>query len=359
MTVQVFWVKRIIGETLASWTVAMPVVMTGSPGGGLGGAAGPAFGSGLGRLSSSPKKLFTPNLEVWTQRAAEDESIAKEREVAYKALKESRLAIASERKEQNDSRKTAAKSDFAERQKARLQAEAAEKERMRQFRKESIEKNLKEFARQGEPGYGPTRWCWPTAHDHPRHCSGTGGAGLGTQDVGVELLLGPGNTRVFSPLRKEGEPPSGMASIGSDYQDRLKEMKQRDAEARAAVSQAEADAEADAKADRDAQAMARKQEMKAKAEAAKRVATARSKQIKKEMAEETKKQAREAERLAKIRAEKAQKEREEMIRHLKMDMKLRDEDEIANERREGSSMSKGGKAAFTASAKAKEDMSGY
>ena len=59
-----------------------------------------------------------------------------------------------------------------------------------------------------------------------------------------------------------------------------------------------------------------------------------------------------------MRYEKSQAERAEMVPHLKMDMKLRDEDEIANERREGSSMSKGGKADFVSAAKTKgnEDM---
>lgn len=42
-----------------------------------------------------------------------------------------------------------------------------------------------------------------------------------------------------------------------------------------------------------------------------------------------------------------------MVKHLKFDYKLRDEIEIANERREGSSMSKGGKADFLAAAKTK------
>ena len=42
-----------------------------------------------------------------------------------------------------------------------------------------------------------------------------------------------------------------------------------------------------------------------------------------------------------------------MVKHLKFDYKLRDEIEIANERREGSSMSKGGKADFVSAAKTK------
>jgi len=48
-----------------------------------------------------------------------------------------------------------------------------------------------------------------------------------------------------------------------------------------------------------------------------------------------------------------------MVRSLTLDKKLRDEDEIANERREGTSMSKGGKDDFTNSAKNKEDLSSY
>ena len=48
-----------------------------------------------------------------------------------------------------------------------------------------------------------------------------------------------------------------------------------------------------------------------------------------------------------------------MVRHLTIDKKLRDEDAIANERREGSSMSKGGKDEFVASAKKKEDLRSF
>jgi len=88
-------------------------------------------------------------------------------------------------------------------------------------------------------------------------------------------------------------------------------------------------------------------------------AIAKSKQIKKEMAAEAALQAKQAAAKAKVHAEKAKAERMEMIRHLKMDTKLRDEDEIANERREGSSMSKGSKDDFQTSAKKKDDMSSF
>ena len=62
---------------------SMPVVMTGSPGNGLGGAAGASFGSGLSGLTRSPPKLFTPELEVWQKRATEDASLSKERKKTY------------------------------------------------------------------------------------------------------------------------------------------------------------------------------------------------------------------------------------------------------------------------------------
>ena len=53
--------------------------------------------------------------------------------------------------------------------------------------------------------------------------------------------------------------------------------------------------------------------------------------------------------------------RDELSKHLTMDKSLRDEDEIANERREGSAMSKGGKADFVkaASSEGKEALKDF
>ena len=122
---------------------------------------------------------------------------------------------------------------------------------------------------------------------------------------------------------------------------------------------AEAETQMLAKKEREEAAIAMRKELAAKAQAAKKAEIARQKQIKKEMAEATKNAARIAAEKEKLRFERSQAERKEMIRHLTMDMKLRDEDEIANERREGSSMSKGGKDDFTDAAKKKGDMSGF
>ena len=101
--------------------------------------------------------------------------------------------------------------------------------------------------------------------------------------------------------------------------------------------------------------------MKKKEDARTKAELQRKKQIKKEMAEETAKFHKDKAQTDKVRYDKAQAERVEMVRHLKMDMKLRDEDEIANERREGSSMSKGGKADFVSAAKTagNDDMVGF
>ena len=339
----------------------MPIVMTGSPGGAIGGPQGPAFGSGIQGLSSPPKKIFTPGLEVWNRRHEEDVAMMKERKGEYSALRDARLAQTSHQKKAVTDRKHKQQDDFAKRQAARLAAEKEEKQRQAAWRKESIEKNLKEFARQGEPGYGPTRWCWPTAHHYPRHCNGTGGAGVGENDVLLTApLLQPGgmvagfekdlkndlllihSDRKFLPQQGETE----LRSLAETLPDKLEEMKQREAKVRQMRREAELAEEEEKKREREAEAVARQAEMQKKQAEAKKKEVARSRQIKKEMAEETRKLAKEHAEKEMIRYEKAQTERAEMVRHLKMDMTLRDEDEIANERREGSSMSKGGKADF-------------
>jgi hypothetical protein len=60
-----------------------------------------------------------------------------------------------------------------------------------------------------------------------------------------------------------------------------------------------------------------------------------------------------------VRYNKSLTDRAENVRCLLAVTRLRDEDEIANERREGSSMAKGGKSEFVAAAKADADMKGF
>ena len=345
----------------------MPIVMTGSPGGAIGGNAGSAFGSGLSGLTTSPKKMFSPGLEVWVRRGEEDQKMQKERRAMYDELKSTKIAEATRQQKAQDAAKAKAKDAFAERRAKELAAEEEEKKRVAKWRKDCLKQNRKEFAMDGEPGYGPTRWCWPTAHHHPRHCNGTGGAGVSENDVLLTspLLLPGGITvgpdkdhkndlllihskRVFSPQPGEAELLKITDALGGTLDD----MKERDAKMRAMRVQAENEAAELDRLEREAEAKKRQSEILQKQATAK-AAELRARQIKKEMAEETAKQAKAKAAAEKVRYERSQTERAEMVKHLKMDMKLRDEDEIANERREGSSMSKGSKADFVSAAKTK------
>ena len=334
----------------------MPVVMTGSPGGPLGGAGGSLFGSGLESVHSVTKN--TP--ELWKRRAEEDKMLKEQRKEGYKELQAKISTSSPEKKAKELAKKTKAKDEFTARQKEWKETEAAEKERLKKWRLESIEKNKVDYhmdMREGEPGYGPTRWCWPTAHKHPRHCAS------GAADVSVDFVLGPGavvasgpdvegdmilvsSTRVFKP--QPGE--SALLNLSATGPDYLKQMQKKDAQKRKeddAAAKAEAAFE---KKEREAAAGKMRAEQRAKALAEKEKAAKLDKEIQKEMKEAAEKAAKDAKAREKIRYEKGKAERDELVRKLKIDTKLRDEDEIANERREGSSMSKGGKDDFVAAA---------
>ena len=101
--------------------------------------------------------------------------MSQERKAAYDELRDARLAMVSEQKKQATQSQQKGKDVFAKRQKERLAAEKAEKDRLKKWRLESLEKNKADLhmdMREGEPGYGPKRWCWPTAYHHPRHWVG-------------------------------------------------------------------------------------------------------------------------------------------------------------------------------------------
>ena len=197
----------------------MPVVMTGAPGGALGGSSGAMFGSGLAGISGTPKKMFTPNLEVWAKRGEEDREMIAIRSNEYKGLRDARLAMVAEQKRQDDKLKKSSKASFSARQKERLSAEAAEKERLKQFRLQALAQNKVDSQmdmREGEPGYGPKRWLWPTAHKHPRHFASS------ASDVSVAGgLLGPGvltgtvaeDSSEASPKSPPGGSPPGASQL--------------------------------------------------------------------------------------------------------------------------------------------------
>ena len=306
-------------------------------------------GSGLSSLTTSPSKLFTPELEVWSKRASEDAQLTKQRKQAYEELKQAKLgAVASQTKAQTE-RRHAEKGEFARRQAERVAKEKAEKDRAAALRKQALEQNRREFAMEGVPGYGPTRWCWPTAHHHPRHCNGTGSAGTGESDVAVSLLLTPGgmvlapetdyandsvlvhSTRKFSPQQGESE----LLRFVEGEPSKLREMKEREKQLRLAAEAEARTLKDQLRQEREAEAIALRKAEAAAKEAQKKAQIAKAKQIKKEMAVEAKKAARVEAEKAKVRYERAQAERAEMVKRLTVDRKLRDEDEIANERRDG------------------------
>lgn len=190
----------------------------------------------------------------------------------------------------------------------------------------------------------PSKWLWPTSKRNPE---------LVVRGLRAE------HEEAMEALPRNIDPEvlvSYTKNISANSQDLTK----RAAETRRHQDEEKAQAEAKEKKEREDAANAIRAEERKKREAAQKAEISRTKQIKKEMAAETKKQSEEAARKAKVRYEKAQTERAEMVRHLTMDMRMRDEDEIANERREGSSMSKGGKSDFVASAaKTNSDLNGF
>ena len=318
----------------------MPVVMTGSPGGAIGGNSGGSFGSGMQGITSSPKKMFSPALETWARRSDEDKAMLKERKAEYESLRDARLSMVSAQTTKAKDQKKVAESAFTQRQKERLAKEEGEKQRQKEYRKQALGKPTlgspeAPWAHLDEKcgahvGTIPAEWLWPTEKKNP----GLVVHGLGSEHEEAMLALPPN-----IDAEKLLDFTKGITTNSRQLTNEAAAVRRaKDAEV-AEVAEKE-------KREREEAAMTMRAEERKKAEAKAKAEAARKRQIKKEMAEETAKQARDQAQADKVRYEKAQAERAEMVRHLKMDMTLRDEDEIANERREGSSMSKGGKADF-------------
>ena len=140
--------------------------------------------------------------------------MGEERKAEATNLRNARMEAVAAQTTQRTERKKQAKDVFAKRQQERLAAEAAEKERLKKWRLESLEKNKADFhmdMREGDPGYGPTRWCWPTAYHHPRHFA-TG------EDVSIDFVLGPGGivaspSTHFSSATKAVSPQPGESTL--------------------------------------------------------------------------------------------------------------------------------------------------
>jgi len=173
-------------------------------------------------------------------------------------------------------------------------------------------------------------------------------------DIRNDALLVHSDRQLAS---QQGE--SHLLALAQRIPDVLKDMKLRDFDMRMKEFAGIEAREAELKKDREAEADERRSELLQKEVAKKAKELQRSRGTKKQMAEETKKQAAEVDKREKVRYEKGAAERKAFVEWMLMDTKLRDEDEIANERPEGSSMSKGGKTEFVNAAKNKEDLAEF
>ena len=171
----------------------MPVVMTGTPGNGLGGASGAAFGSGMTGLGSkgSPPKAFTPALEVWHRRAEEDKLLAKEHKKAYDELQTATLKAADLKKKAEAKKRATANAAFVERQKGFASGASKERSRQAVLRDEALKKPT---LGSPEPPWAhlaekamvvPDSWNWATAKKYP----GVAVHGLGAEhDEAMDAL---------------------------------------------------------------------------------------------------------------------------------------------------------------------------
>lgn len=334
----------------------MPVVMTGSPGGSLGGNGGGSFGSGLAGVVSSPPKLFTPALETWMKRAEEDASMLATRKADYEGTRDARLEMVADQKRKEAQQRKKQNKLFTDRQKARIEAEAAEKKRVEAHRQEALAKPTLGSSKPPWDGLHtsspipvdtlscPVHWVYPTAKKHPESLS----VGDLSAEHKAAMLKLPSNVEMDM-----------LTSYVDNCVKNSFDLRRKAAEVRKQRDDEDDERDALKKAEREAEAKAMREEEDKKKAAAEAAALARSKQIKKEMASEAAKEAKDEAARSKSRHEKAMHERAENVKHLLMDTKLRDEDEFANERREGSSMSKGGRDEFLKAAKEEGDMSGF
>ena len=324
--------------------------MSANNAGALGGNSGAAFGSGLTSFTLSPgEKLFNAFLEPWLKKSEEDKVIKELHRQEYNDLSKQKLAEKEAKEKFKRKSKESGDAAFRARQQQLAEAEAAERKREADARKEALQKPTL-----GDPMLGTAanrqrledisilkeeqvaKWLWPTQ----------------------KQLLEQGKTR--SALDAKG--------LGAEHEDAMTTLPQNASEATVAAyvknivgnshkltkeavrtrlhkDQEKADKEAHEKAVREAEEQMRKDEILRKQAEAEKARKALERKIKKEMAEQTAKEAKEAAEKAKKRYDRSMDEmkaNKEHLHRIETDI-LRSDMQIANERREGSSMAKGGK----------------
>ena len=328
-------------------------VITGPAGGPLGGNSGAAFGSGMTSFTQQLAKLFSPNLEAWARCAAEDKQMHKEQRVGYRELSEKQLARDAALEKFKRKSRDAANAAFLKRQENREADEKAEAARVRKERHVALAKPTL-----GDPDLGTAKnrqllesrsvldetavakWLWPTQKQAPFLVV----KGLGAEHEDAMTTL--------PPNASEATVQTYVTNITSNthYLTRTAAATRKHKDEQKAANELK---EKKTRAD-DAIAMRTQQRKMAEETAA--AALALSRKIKKEMAEQLRLERQLQAHRAKMRFEKGQtqyKENQHRL-HLAETDRLRSEAEIANERREGTSMSKGGKKDFVDAMKKKD-----
>lgn len=311
----------------------------------MGGSSGAHFGSGMTALTTSPD--FSPNLDQWKWRAQEDKAVNTERKALYSELSTLCLKSTASKEKAKAARKAAAEKAFKERQQGFAQSERAEEALQRKYRAEGLAKptlgdpTLTTYANRkaieaksvlDEVSVG--RWLWSTPKLYPDF--EVHGVGAEHEEAMLTLPYNASDKTVQSYVDNIVGNSRELTSKA------VETRKHRDAE--------KAEAEERAKAEREAEADKRRAALISRDKAAHDARVARAYQIKKEMAEETRKQAKADADAAQKRFEKGLTQRKENVNklHFMETDDLRSEAEIANERREGTSMNEGGRAEFRA-----------
>ena len=276
--------------------VVMVVVMTGSP-----------------KVSSYPG----PSAQVWASRVVEERTKSAERTKAFGDLKSHVMTKQEVERQAKKEAKAIAEAKYkadAEKRKAKEDAERAQRASVRH-------KSLEEIKRQAYKAAEEMHQMEQTKHDMARLRIKEQNSGMLYEDQ-IEAVLDAGDVQL----------QANVAKAALEQRKRQEEL--------------DAKHEAEAKADREAKAQAKEAaETKRRQEEAKKQRDD-DYRIKKEMALETKRQKERLEaddaKVKKIR-QAQRKKNDEYDKWLGKGDILRDEMELMNERREGSSMSKGAK----------------
>lgn len=323
----------------------MPIVMTGVNGGPMGGNGGAFFGSGLTKYTQKPKTPFSPNLTAWAWRQDEDVALNQEHTDGYKEIMTGKLTDQANKDKARRQKRAADEAAYQAKMQELREANAAEKAAAKEARKIAMAKPTL-----GDPELGTWKnrehleaksvlnedkvaeWIWPMEKKHPYVYF----KGLGAEHEDAMTTL----------------PHNADISVVNSFVDTITsntfDLTRRAVETRLHKDAELAAKEEKEKKEREDEETTRRNFLVKKENDAQALARAEARRVKKEMAEDTKKANAAAAEAAKKRYEKSQAERKEMVARLAAaeNDDLRSETEIANERREGTSMNEGSRNQF-------------